>query len=375
MDAKKILDELSRKMSTISDKQALAGMDGFVDKIIKPVDNRYGQGDNFDPISTIEEFGKRILAAAGESANIELYEEYDKLGGNGPIMANALVAEGINLRYIGALGQPVHAVFREFAKKTNAISISDPGITNALEFDDGKLMFGEMKGLDHVTLPAIIETMGEGAFIDAVNRADLIALVNWTMIPNMTSLLEGLLTQILPNIGPKESGRFFYFDLADPAKRSKGDLKEVLSVVSRYRSHGSVTLGLNLSEARQVCEVLDLGEVENEPAALKAAATRIRNVLNLSCVVIHPRHGAACATRDGDWYVEGPFCEKPRISTGAGDHFNAGFAAAEVIGLSPETCLTVAVATSGQYVRTGRSPSLRDTARFIENWTSGGLSD
>jgi sugar/nucleoside kinase (ribokinase family) len=374
MNARKVLDELSNKMAAASGKSALVGLDGFVDKIIKPVGNRYGQGADFEPIPTIGEFGRRILAAAGESANIELHEEYEKLGGNGPIMANALLAEGLKTRYIGALGQPVEAVFAEFAEKTGAVSICPAGITHALEFDDGKLMFGSMKGLESITLDQIIRVMGEGAFLDTVNRADLIALVNWTMIPNMTALLEDLLTRVLPNLGPKESGRWFYFDLTDPAKRARGDLKEVLAVISRYRSHGHVTLGLNLSEARQVCEVLATGTVEDNPDSLKAAATRIRNALNLSCAVIHPRSGAACATRDGAWYVAGPFCEKPKISTGAGDHFNAGFAAAEVIGLSPESCLTVAVCTSGQYVRTGRSPSLRDTARFIESWTSGAIS-
>jgi sugar/nucleoside kinase (ribokinase family) len=136
-----------------------------------------------------------------------------------------------------------------------------------------------------------------------------------------------------------------------------------------------VTLGLNLSEARQVCEVLDLGTIADGAEDLKAGATRIRNALNLSFVVVHPRAGAACATRDGSWYVEGPFCQKPKISTGAGDHFNAGFATAQVLGLQPETALTLAVATSGQYVRTGRSPSLRDSLRFIESWTSGTLTD
>ena len=146
-------------------------------------------------------------------------------------------------------------------------------------------------------------------------------------------------------------------------------------MISRFRSHGFVTLGLNLSETRQVCDVLDLGSVGDSGEELKAAATRIRNALNLSCVIVHPREGAACATHDGAYYVEGPFCKNPKISTGAGDHFNAGFAAAEVIGLSPESCLAVAVATSGQYVRTGRSPNLHETAAFIESWTSGTLSD
>jgi len=102
---KNVLDELSSKMAAISGKHALVGPDGFVDKIIHPVKNRYGQGDQFEAMATIEEFGQRILAASGKSANIELFEQYQKLGGNGPIMANCLAAEGLKVKYVGALGQ------------------------------------------------------------------------------------------------------------------------------------------------------------------------------------------------------------------------------------------------------------------------------
>lgn len=375
MNAQKVLQDLSAKMSQAGNRTALVGFDGFVDKIVKPIANRHGKGDAFTPIPTLETFAQRIAAAAGESANIELYLEMEKLGGNGPIMANALHAEGFKTRYIGALGQPVHPVFAEFARKTDAVSITGPGVTHALEFTDGKLMLGMMADLDEITLDRIISIMGEGAFLDMVSRADLIALVNWTMIPNMTELLDSLVNRILPVLAQRETGRYFYFDLADPAKRSRSDIAEVLQVISRFRSHGSPTLGLNLSEARQVSDVLGLGAVTADAEGLQAAAARIRESLHLACVVIHPREGAACATRDGTEYVAGPFCKSPKISTGAGDHFNAGFAAAQVLGMQPETCLAVAVATSGQYVRTGRSPSLRQTASFIQSWTSGSLAE
>lgn len=372
----KTLEELSQKSAAASAKIAIVGLDGFVDKIIKPVATRLGQGDRFEPFRTIEDFGNRILAAAGKSANIELFEEYEKLGGNGPIMANAMRAAGLKIHYIGALGQPaIHPVFSDFAQRVTAHSLTNPGITNALEFEDGKLMLGLMASLDEITFDRMLATIGEGTLIDMVNRADVISLVNWTMIPNMTALIEELLTRILPNLGPKESGRTFFFDLTDPAKRAKTELAEVLQVIARYRSHGSVTLGLNFSEACQVADVLKLGTFEDSPESLKALATRIRSALNLTCCVVHPRAGAAAATREDAWYVTGPFCRNPKISTGAGDHFNAGFATAQSIGLSIPACLTVAVATSGQYVRSGQSPSLRDTARFIESWTNGNLSD
>lgn len=369
----KALEEISNKAANAGKRHALVGLDGFVDRIIRVIDKRTGLGDEFVAIETIDEFGRRISAAAGNSANFELYQTLEKLGGNGPIMANALHAQKLQVRYVGALGKPVQPVFEEFAKATQAISLSEPGITQALEFDDGKLMLGTMEGLDHITYDAMIREMGEGALFDLFNRANLIALVNWTMIPRMTDLFEDLLGKLLPNLGPNEQGRSFFFDLADPAKRSMSDLKEVLQTIRRFRSFGHVILGLNFAESRQVSEALGLDAVENNEDSLKAASNRIRSKLDIGTVVIHPREGAACANRDGSWYVQGPFCKRPLITTGAGDHFNAGFAAALTLGMSPQAALVVGVSTSGQYVRTGKSPSLQNTANFIERWQNGKL--
>jgi sugar/nucleoside kinase (ribokinase family) len=97
-------------------------------------------------------------------------------------------------------------------------------------------------------------------------------------------------------------------------------------------------------------------------------AEKIRTRLDLTTVVIHPKESAACATRDGTHWVPGPYVAKPLITTGAGDHFNAGFSAALLAGLDPEACLTVGVCTSGHYVRTGQSPSTGDIESFLANW-------
>ena len=66
--------------------------------------------------------------------------------------------------------------------------------------------------------------------------------------------------------------------------------------------------------------------------------------------------------------VKGPFCEKPLISTGAGDHFNAGFCLGKLLGFDNIDSLLTAVSTSGFYVRTAVSPNLTDLAGFLENW-------
>lgn len=364
------LEELGRKAGDITSKNALVGFDGFVDKIVHPVDQRHGKGDDFTPIPSIAEFGSRISAAAGKSANIEMYQRMEKLGGNGPIMANGLLSTGMTVRYLGALGKPaIHPVFEDFVRKTQAVSITNPGITTAAEFQDGKIMFGDMQSLDEVTYANLITTMGEGSLFDAFSRADLIAMVNWTMLPNMSGLLNDFIDRVFPNLGPRDK-RLFFFDLADPAKRSEGDIATVLNIIKRYQNHGSVTLGLNFSESQQVAHVLRHKKSGNSPEELKRSASAIREELGISTVVIHPTHSAACATREGTCWVEGPYCESPKITTGAGDHFNSGFATGQLLGLSPEACLTTAVCFSGCYVRTAKSPSLTDISQFLRGWSA-----
>ncbi|NBB79854.1 MAG: carbohydrate kinase family protein [Verrucomicrobia bacterium] len=367
-DKAETLNELKDKAAIAGSKQVLVGMDGFVDIIVHPVDQRYGPGDQFHPIPTISDFAKRIASAAGKSANIELAPVVEKLGGNGPIMANAQLAQGLKVRYLGALGQEmIHPVFQEFAAKTEALSIADPGVTHAAEFNDGKIMLGSMASLDEITYARLCDLPGEAKLIEICDKADLIAMVNWTMVPYQTDVYNSLLEKVLPRCSTDKK-RCFFFDLADPEKRSDEDIREVLSIFTKFSAFGEVILGLNLREAEKIDSLLGFDPLENTPENLQVMASRIREMLALDTVVVHPVTGAACATREGSAYVAGPYCEKPKITTGAGDHFNAGFSNARLLGLSPTVSLTVAVATSGYYVRTAESPSLEDIAEFIASW-------
>lgn len=362
------LEELESKRGNIRSKSGLVGFDGFIDRIKQPVSQRYGPRDDFTPIPTIAEFGERILRAAGKSTNIELAPRLEKLGGNGPILANALLAGGLSLRYIGTLGKPdIHPLFRELAEKTQAVSLAEPSVTHALEFSDGKLMFGEMASLQEVTFDAMVGAVGEGMLHDMFSRADLLALVNWTMIPFMSDVLVALLDQVLPVLPPRDQ-RIFFFDLADPEKRSEGDIKTVLQTIRRFQEWGSVTLGLNLKEALTISRVLGLAPEEPDEAGLRRLTTKIRQTLQIDMVVVHPRDSAACATRDDSWWVPGPFTDTPFITTGAGDHFNAGFCLGQLMHASPITCLTLGVSASGFYVRRGKSASLNDIDQFLRQW-------
>ncbi len=351
-----------------SNNPVCLGFDGFVDSIIDVVDKRQSV-DDYEPIPTIDRFGQKIVDAAGQSGNYELVVKLQKLGGNGPIMANALVAAGLPVTYIGSVGEDqVHPVFEELAAGATVHALCAPGYTDALEFTDGKLMLGKYDHLRQVNIERIDERLGRGAFAGIVNAATLLGMVNWTMLGYMNGIWEALAEDVLSRIDYRQ---LVFVDLADPEKRTTEDLKAALDLLSRMQRHADVMLGLNLKEAVQVAEVLGVSTGADPEAAIEPIAVGIREKLELDSVVVHPRAGAAAARRqDGkvrSARFDGPFTAHPKLSTGAGDNFNAGFCLGRLAGLPVEQTLCVGTATSGYYVRNAGSPTLEQMIAFCEN--------
>jgi hypothetical protein len=126
-----------------------------------------------------------------------------------------------------------------------------------------------------------------------------------------------------------------------------------------------VILGLNEKEGYEIGEVLSLDTSDHSPEGLAKMALKIQSELKINTLVIHPV-AFALAVSDGKVdLVQGPFCEKPLISTGAGDHFNSGFCLGKMLGLDNVNSLMTAVSTSGFYVRTAKSPTVSDLAQFL----------
>lgn len=354
------LREVAPKLSSV---QALVGLDGFVDSIISVVDKRTGATD-FTPVRTIDTLARKIGAASGHSANYELVIKQQKLGGNGPIMANALAMAGVSVTYIGNLGYPtIHPVFEDFASRARVISIAEPGYTDALEFEDGKLMFNKNQSLGDVSWDNLLARVGEDQMKQLVGAAKLIGMVNWTMLPHMSRIWARLLDEVIPNVERHE--RRLFIDLADPEKRTHEDILDALRLLTRFQDQVDVILGLNLKESVEIADVLGLPGASEPEKHIEATARAIREKLNLACVVIHPRRGAAAATAHESATFAGPFVQQPKISTGAGDHFNAGFCLGRLCGFGLAESLCVGVGTSGYYVRTAQSPTALELADFI----------
>src|SRR5256714_12069458 len=106
--------KLSAAVDRVGHLTAFVGLDGFVDEILHVVDKRMDARD-YERVPTIARLAERISEASGRSTNIELVNQLTKIGGNGPIMANALAGFGLIVTYLGYLGYPrPHPVFEEF---------------------------------------------------------------------------------------------------------------------------------------------------------------------------------------------------------------------------------------------------------------------
>jgi sugar/nucleoside kinase (ribokinase family) len=358
--------ELLAAAGRVSQMTAFVGLDGFVDDILHVV-NKRESADDYLRLPTIAQLAERLAAAAGRSTNIELVSQLNKLGGNGPIMANALASFGLKVTYLGILGYPnLHPVFADFAKRAEVHSIAEPGYTDAMEFEDGKIMLGKHQSLKEMNWENIKGRFGQEKFSAKFGSADLVGFVNWTMLTYMSDIWAAVLKEICPAMkGPR---RKLFIDLADPEKRTKADILRALELVTAFQKHFDVVLGLNEKESMEIGNTLGLDTTNRSPEALLKLTQEIHQRVRVDTLVVHPTACAVASGPDGIAHVQGPFTPKPKITTGAGDHFNSGFCLGKLLGFSTERCLLVGVTTSGFYVRTGQSPSVPDLANLLRNW-------
>lgn len=360
----------------------MIGFDGFIDAIIAAVDRRHDMSaEGYTAFRTITDFADRVGAAAGKSTNIELIVKEERFGGNGPLLASAVARLGMPTTYVGAVGadhdaRSLNPIFEPFAARCkDVIPIARPARTDALEFEDGKVMLGKTANVQAVTWETIVAVMGIDRITQLVDESALLGVVNWTMLGGVGSIWEGLCRDVLSKrpdrgrSGSRGAGKSVLIDLADPAKRTDGDIRDALSQLKSMNALVPVILGLNLSEAERIAQVVGVSAfagVSGRPtgAVVEKAAVELRAATGLSCVVIHPREGAAAADDSGaHGWIDGPFTKTPKLSTGAGDHFNGGFAFAMSHGLTLEESLAAGVGVSGAYVRDAESPT---RARLVE---------
>ena len=136
----------------------------------------------------------------------------------------------------------------------------------------------------------------------------------------------------------------------------------------RKNAAGQILLGTTLDH--ELGHVLGLDTTDHSPEGLVKLGEQIRARVPVNTVVIHPTHYALAVGAAGAAVVEGPFTPKPLITTGAGDHFNAGFCLGKLLGFDNTLSVLTGVTTSGFYVRTAKSPAISDLVDMLRDWPS-----
>ncbi|HLF33594.1 MAG TPA: hypothetical protein VI583_05130 [Cyclobacteriaceae bacterium] len=368
MNSARHIPVLIKKLEDIKgkpiDKKVFIGVDGYIDKIQKAVKTRTAGSVDYYP--TLKEFAARIDAAAGKSGQVELVTHMIKLGGNAPIMSNALGFLGVENYCLGNAGFPEkHPVYNTLHHRVKTLSIGNPSESAALEFNDGKMILSDLSEFSNLDWEQVKKNVGKDKIQDGMNACDVVALVGWCNPVHATRVWKGILEEIMPKTTRK---KLIFFDLADPTKKSKQDLEDVLSVINSFSKYGTVILGLNENETIKLYHVLHGQSQKSGLVDLNQQGKEIFSGLSIEGLLLHPVDRSIYIDKNGIIQLDGKLVKEPKISTGGGDNLNAGFCLGYLLGFSTEESMILGMATSGAYVSNGRSPEIQDLCSYLKTW-------
>jgi len=360
---KQILKELDHvldeSMHLLKDCSVLAGFDGYIDKLVRLKKNQMSPPAYY---TTISEFSGYIASHFNQSSDIEVECSSERIGGNGVLLSDALAAKGVDLTCIGAFGYPeLHRSFQAFSRRVNTLSVEQPADTFAMEFTDGKLMFGDSGPLAHIDYSLLCERIGRNKLAELLEDSNLFCVTNWSGIQHSNDILEGILREICPSLNP--GNRMIFFDLADPSPKSPEQFREFFALLEKYSAYFWIILGLNPKECLFVYNhFFQIDEKIFRPDMPEA----LRSQLPIHEIVVHGMDFSCTGTRFSAMEtVNGERVQNPKVVTGGGDNFNSGYCAGKLMQLPPALCACLGNLSSMMYVTDGISPGIAQIQNYI----------
>ena len=333
------------------------GFDGAVDRIYAVAASR--TSDKVERMSYIREFAATIGAAAGKSTNVERILLEERCGGNAVLCALALAKLNQRVTLLANVGKPLHRAFTPLIDCGAEICATErPNGTDALEFFDGKILLTDSSPLAALTYDSLIKAAAVESLGQLLAWKRAIVFTNWTMTPAGTEIFGQILCRDIKCIN---SSVPIFFDIADPARRSDGEVAELLDLLAKFAETHVTYLSVNVKEMERIASI---GEVGADGGSWREIMKKLHDRWPLE-FVLHKIDGAEHFGRDGWHMADGFFTAKPHSTTGGGDHFNGGFVFGIVAGMPMELALRLGNANSGAFVRSGRSPSRNDLKKFI----------
>lgn len=331
------------------DFNVLMGFDGFVDKILKPI--RTKTQETAVVFKTTKEFTDYLAEKSGKSCSVDMEVIQEKIGGNMPIVANALGTLGCKTVCIGAMGTPeILPIFKDMSSNCSLISVSNPGYCSSLEFEDGKLMLATNTDIDKLDYETLIAHVSEKELIEYFNKCDAVTFLNWGELVCSNDIWEKILLNIIPAC-TFDKKKLMFVDFSDFSKKTTEEVIKMMEMLKAYEEHFDITVSLNENEMDLFLEKLEIG---NEDASFKERILKLSKEFPCKNFVVHLL-GSSCYVKDNEVYtIEKDVIKEPQIITGGGDNFNAGLLFGLLLDFSIDKAIKVGSAVSCLYVERGR---------------------
>lgn len=340
------------------------GFDGMVDNVRQMVDERRGP-DDYDRLDRLEELGERISksAASDTSFTNEWLQVGTRCGGHAAHLSRAFGTLGYTPTLIGAFGQPLREEFRDEFGEYEMRSFGEPTITDAVEFNDGKLLLQETGSLSTVDWEHIRSEVGLETLAEAVDGTQLFGVGYWAYLPLMPTIWDGIREELWPLLSdPPES---VFIDPADIRQLSKDHLRAGLTSLRQLDETVPVTFSANRGETMALS---NLSASESHERSLRSAAELAREQLGVSRFVGHSPVESVLVEAEGSYRTDIPRTRNPTMTTSAGDHFNAGLILARLNGLTGGEQLILGNAVAGWFVRNAEPPTYDQLLAFVDTY-------
>jgi len=350
--------------TTPPNTRVVHGFDGYVDRVRILVESRSNK-DKFRHITSLSALEERIgkSVALNNSCSIEWKERARRAGGHTSHLGRAFSTLGFNAATIGTYGSPPKTIFEQELADCSIFSIGSPSYSDAIEFNDGKLMLNEIGSMASLDWDMLCERVGQKKLADAIDGAAVLSMGYWSTIPSMPGIWDGLRKDLWPSLSdPPET---VFVDPADVRRMSEDRLREGIEPLKQLDRVVPVTFSTNRLETEVVASLED-EEVRDDD--FKTITRRAKNALGVSRYLAHTVDRSIVVSDVVEATARPPHVEKPELTASAGDHFNAGFILGDILGLPDSASLMLGNAVANWFLRHGFPPDYDELLDFLDKF-------
>jgi hypothetical protein len=359
------INEIVKRLSKAEkpEYKVLLGFDACIDIILRAV-RRKEENRETEYFTNIRQYGEYLIQHENMSCGIELETRVSKTGGNMVITGNALGNLGIRTDCIGTFGFPdILPVFRSMSPNCTLHTIGDTITASALEFNDSKIIMFDPGPYSTIDWEGIKNQLGIERIKQLFSGRQLAALLNWSEMEKSSLIWKGIYEEVFPSLKQEEIPAAVFADLSDCSRKSAEQIKSAISILANFRKCSRVILSLNRNEAGIIARALNIADNISDDEFIR----KLYTACNVNEIVIHRTEDAIVFNGKMFEKCSTFFCREPKILTGGGDNFNAGYCFAGLYGFDLFQSLLLANAVSGYYVKTGISPDPGQLIDFLRN--------